>query len=177
MGYHSDRLKKIQSRTPSSSKITQPKINKRRKDSSLGSPFSDILSFEDEAMRVFRYINDSDKNSIVDTDSAVEHGVDKLGTKGDADNFFGYDEGLISSADKRDKLFAARLYRDEQSKSWDDAIKLKSGRKIIGKRINERYYVKRIEYERKGRVVTYTQARDVINGRIIKMNSAKRFLK
>lgn len=177
MGYHSDRLSRIQSRTRSSQKIIISKINKRSRESSIGSPFADILSIEDEAMRVFRYVNDTDKDFIVDIDSAVKHGVDKLGTKGDDDNFFHYSEGIIQNANRRDKLFAARLYRDEQSKSWSDAIKLKSGRKIVGKRINERYYVKRIEYERKGRLVTYPQARDVVSGRIIKMKLAKRFLK
>lgn len=160
------------------SRLKSTKIKgKKTKNSSLGSPFTDILTEEDDIIRVFKYVPDNEKSLIVDINSAIRHGVNMIGAKDDDEDFFHFEEGIIRSARKKDKLYAGKIYRDLVSKSWDDKVKTKKGKEIIGKKVGVKYFVRRLEYKFKNKIISYPQARDLKSGRIISMKKVKRILK
>ncbi|MFA5658528.1 MAG: hypothetical protein WC900_04525 [Oscillospiraceae bacterium] len=141
-----------------------------RAGSSTGSTPDDILEDEGEVERLSKYIKDSEKKKIISKGTALKHGVDKIGTKGDNNNVL---PRLLDGASKKSREKAAKyLMKQYARENLKDQLKTKSGRELIGKMVSKNVYLKEVSYQRAGKTISYIQARNLKTGQVVGYNAA-----
>lgn len=155
--------KKLQELADQKPKDRAAKKN-RVKPITSGKTPDEILTNEDEVKRLSKYIDDDKKKKIINTKTAVSNGIDQIGTKNDSAGIL---KQLLAGASKRAKKFAANILVDDfAAKNLVDKIKTKTG-DVIGKMISKNVYLKEVKYTRKGKMISYLQARNIKTGRVV----------
>lgn len=139
-----------------------------------GNTASEILNDDDEVERLSKYIADDELKKIINKKSGVLHGVEKIGTKNDS---MGVLKKLLSGASKTAKERASKILVNKYAeRNLKEEIFTKKGSLILGKKISRNIYIKRVSYERAGKTVSYLQARNLLSGRIVSMNTALKLI-
>ncbi len=131
------------------------------------------LESESEVKRLSKYIDPAESKKIIDTRSALKHGVNKIGTIGDPVGALDF----LQDAHKHSKVKAAKILSDLWAdKNLIDIVKTKSGKELVGKIVSKNVYIKEVSYLRKGKTISYLQARSTKTGRVVPMRIAKGLL-
>lgn len=155
-------------------KLVAAKNNKRkpspprRASRSTGNTPNDLLDYE--IIRISKYIDQKYLDDVLDFESA-KRAVLKIGSaEADTHRAFGYDEGkLLYTASKKSINVASReLLAEYADINLAEEIVFKSGKKGRGKKISDDIYLKKVQYMRKGKKITYIQARSIKTGRVVK---------
>ena len=138
-----------------------------------GDTADQILQDPAEVQRLSTYITESEGNKIVDIESGITHGVDQIGTINDTNEVL---RDLLRGATDQSKRIAARtLVKKWAVENLVDVIETKTG-EVIGRQVSKNIYIKEVSYKRKGKTISYLQARSSKTGRVVKMATAKRLL-
>lgn len=161
-------------------KIEELKDNKilAKKIKSSGNTADDILLDDSEVTRLSKYVSDKQLNKIINKDTALKHGVKKIGTKGDTFGILGFNPGqLLYGASIKAKKTAAKVFMKLFAKNnLIDKIITKSGKEVLGKSVSKNVYIKSVSYMRKGKQIFYLQARNKLTGRVVSMKKAARLM-
>jgi len=131
----------------------------------------------DELDRFEKYIDDDELKKIIDLQSGLKHGVDKIGSKGDTAGVLGFGEGQIfQGTTQRAKQVAARHYVMQWAKrNLTETIATKT-KEVTGKMISRNIYIKEVSYQRAGKTISYLQARNLKSGRMVSLKTAHKLM-
>lgn len=158
-------------------KVTKPFFKPKKTDVpagiSSGTP-DEILTDDDEIERLSKYISPKHSRKIINVNTGIKHGVEKIGTLGDSNNVL---RSLLSGASKKSKTYAAKVLVNKWAReNLTQVILSKSGKELFGKSVSKNIYIKKVSYMRAGKIISYLQARNKLTGRVVSYKTATKLL-
>jgi len=142
------------------SKVQEVKRRSEKKGNKIGNSADDVLINETERMTY--YISDVDKNKIVDFQTALRFGVNKIGSANDSAMIL--KNNLMPETSKYARRISAIYLMNKYASA---------NKKVVFYSKN-RYY-KKISYMRKGKLISYYGGFDVRTNKRVKINKRLKY--
>lgn len=140
-----------------------------------GGNSADATLYNDaEVERLSQYISDEEMKKIINEKTALEHGVEAIGTKNDYEHVT---SRLLETASDSAKRHAASVILKLATDDINIERVLPSGKKIIGLPVSKNIYLKKVNYIRNGKNITFIGAWSGKDGTRVKIKTALKLQK